>query len=155
MHYIKELLSNHILAVTLLSWLFAQILMVIINAIVTKKFDITRFFGDGGMPSAHSATVSALATICGLVYGLGSFEFAVTFIFATVVCRDAMGVRLETGKQAVILNEIVESFEELTKEDITEVKLKEFVGHTPIQVIAGILLGITSSALFFFFFMVK
>lgn len=151
MHYITDLISNHILLVTLNAWLWAQILKLIINIIVTKKFDITRFFGDGGMPSAHSATVSALATICGLVYGLGSFEFAVTFIFATVVCRDAMGVRLETGKQAVILNEIVESFEELTKEDITEVKLKEFVGHTPIQVLAGVILGIANSSVFYLF----
>lgn len=151
MHYITDLISNHILLVTLNAWLLAQILKLIINIIVTRKFDITRLVGDGGMPSAHSATVSSLATICGLVYGLSSFEFAITFIFSTIVCRDAMGVRLETGKQAVILNDIVEAFESLTKKDITEVKLKEFVGHTPIQVLAGVILGITNSSVFYLF----
>lgn len=153
MQYFTELISNKILGITLLSWLLAQVGKVIINAIVTKKFDITRIFGDGGMPSAHSATVSSLATVCGFAYGFGSFEFAVTFIFASVVCRDAMGVRLETGKQAVILNDIVEAFEDLTKEDITEIKLKEFVGHTPVQVIAGVILGITSASFFYWLIM--
>ena len=80
---------------------------------LTKSIDFTRLIGDGGMPSGHSATVSSLATAAALVYGLGSFEFAMAFIFAIVVCKDAMGVRLETGRQAVIINDIVEAFNSL------------------------------------------
>ena len=94
------------------------------------------------MPSGHSATVTSLAVISALSYGFDSFQFAVTVLLATIVCHDAMGVRLETGKQAQIINELTNAFEVWTKKDLPEIKLKEFVGHTPVQVIAGILIGI-------------
>ena len=142
MNWFQELLSNGFLLVALSSWFWAQLIKTIIHAIVTKKLDWTRLVGDGGMPSGHSATVSSLATEASLVYGPGSFQFAMAVIFAIVVCKDAMGVRLETGKQAVIINDIVESFNALMSEKLTDAKLKEFVGHTPLQVIAGILLGV-------------
>lgn len=142
MNWFQELLSNGFLLVALSSWFWAQLIKTIIHAIVTKKLDWTRLVGDGGMPSGHSATVSSLATAASLVYGSGSFQFAMAVIFAIVVCKDAMGVRLETGKQAVIINDIVESFNALMSEKLTDAKLKEFVGHTPLQVIAGILLGV-------------
>ena len=142
MNWFQELLSNGFLLVALSSWFWAQLIKTIIHAIVTKKLDWTRLVGDGGMPSGHSATVSSLATATSLVYGPGSFQFAMAVIFAIVVCKDAMGVRLETGKQAVIINDIVESFNALMSEKLTDAKLKEFVGHTPLQVIAGILLGV-------------
>ena len=83
-------------------------------------------------------------------YGLGSFEFAMAFIFAIVVCKDAMGVRLETGRQAVIINDIVEAFNSLASEKLPEAKLKEFVGHTPLQVIAGILLGVVNTFIMYY-----
>ena len=83
-------------------------------------------------------------------YGLGSFEFAMAFIFAIVVCKDAMGVRLETGRQAVIINDIVEAFNSLASEKLPEAKLKEFVGHTPLQVIAGILLGVANTFIMYY-----
>ena len=102
MNWFQELLSNPFLLIGLSSWFWAQLIKTIIHAIVTKSIDFTRLIGDGGMPSGHSATVSSLATAAALVYGLGSFEFAMAFIFAIVVCKDAMGVRLETGRQAVI-----------------------------------------------------
>ena len=142
MNWFQELLSNGFLLVALSSWFWAQLIKTVIHAIVTKKLDWTRLVGDGGMPSGHSATVSSLATATSLVYGPGSFQFAMAVIFAIVVCKDAMGVRLETGKQAVIINDIVESFNALMSEKLTDAKLKEFVGHTPLQVIAGILLGV-------------
>ena len=104
MNWFQELLSNPFLLIGLSSWFWAQLIKTIIHAIVTKSIDFTRLIGDGGMPSGHSATVSSLATAAALVYGLGSFEFAMAFIFAIVVCKDAMGVRLETGRQAVIIN---------------------------------------------------
>ena len=125
-------------------------LKTIIYALETKKLDISRLFGDGGMPSGHSATVTSLAVFCGLNFGFGSFQFAVTAILAIVVCHDAMGVRLETGKQAVAINEILEAFELLAPDKISEANLKEFVGHTPIQVMAGILLGIVNAIVMFF-----
>ena len=139
MNWFQELLSNGFLLVALSSWFWAQLIKTILHAIVTKRVDFTRLVGDGGMPSGHSATVSSLATAAALVYGL-----------AIVVCKDAMGVRLETGKQAAIINDIVEAFNVLTSEEkLPDAKLKEFVGHTPLQVIAGILLGIVNAALLY------
>ena len=150
MNWFQELLSNGFLLVALSSWFWAQLIKTILHAIVTKRVDFTRLVGDGGMPSGHSATVSSLATAAALVYGLGSFEFAIALVFAIVVCKDAMGVRLETGKQAAINNDIVEAFNVLTSEEkLPDAKLKEFVGHTPLQVIAGILLGIVNAALLY------
>ena len=145
MEWFTDLLSNPYLIISLSSWFVAQVLKVIINGIVNRKLSFERLVGDGGMPSGHSATVASLATICGILHGTASFEFAVSFVLAVIVCHDAMGVRQETGKQAVILNEIINSFTVLTGEDLPEVKLKEFVGHTPIQVIAGILIGVINA----------
>ncbi len=150
MNWFQKLLSNGFLLVALSSWFWAQLIKTILHAIVTKRVDFTRLVGDGGMPSGHSATVSSLATAAVLVYGLGSFEFAIALVFAIVVCKDAMGVRLETGKQAAIINDIVEAFNVLTSEEkLPDAKLKEFVGHTPLQVIAGILLGIVNAVLLY------
>ncbi len=141
MNWFYEMITNPFLVTGLSSWLLAQVLKTIIHAIINKKIDFGRLMGDGGMPSGHSATVTSLMVMTALRRGTGSFEFALTFLFATVVCHDAMGVRLETGKQAVLLNELVEAFEIFSSKDLPEVKLKEFVGHTPIQVFAGVFLG--------------
>ncbi len=142
MSYILDFLSNKFFITAVAAWTVAQVLKVFIHALVYKTWDIKRLFGDGGMPSGHSATVSSLATVCGLSFGFGSFEFAVTGILAIIVCHDAMGVRLEAGKHAKLLNILVDSFEKFSKNELPEVVLKEFVGHTPLQVITGILLGI-------------
>ena len=149
MQAIQDLLSNRVLLSGLIGWGAAQVLKTIIYALMHHTLDLTRIFGDGGMPSGHSATVSSLATAAAIVYGLGSFQFAIAFIFAIVVCKDAMGVRLETGKQAAIINDIVESFNALMSEKLADAKLKEFVGHTPLQVIAGILLGVVNALILF------
>ncbi len=150
MNWILDLATNPLLITAVSSWTVAQVLKVIIHALIYKKLDLGRLFGDGGMPSGHSATVVSLSLISGLLYGLGSFEFAVTAIFALVVCHDATGVRQETGKQAVVINELVRAFEALTTDDLPEVKLKEFVGHTPVQVIAGALLGMLNAVGMYF-----
>ena len=142
MDYILDFLSNRFFLTAMTSWTVAQVLKVFIHAIVNKTWDITRLFGDGGMPSGHSATVSSLATISGLTYGLGSFEFAICSILAIIVCHDAMGVRREAGKHAKLLNILVDSYENFSKNELPEVMLKEFVGHTPLQVTTGIILGI-------------
>ena len=150
MNWLTELLSNPWLLCPVTSWLVAQVLKVIINAIIHKKLDWERLVGDGGMPSGHSATVSSLAMFALLKSGPGSFEFAVCAILAIIVCHDAMGVRWETGKQAQAINEIIRTVEVLSKQDLPEVKLKELVGHTPVQVLAGITIGICNAMLFFF-----
>lgn len=142
MNWFYDLVTNPFLLTSLSGWALAQVLKVVINAVVYKKYDWRRLFGDGGMPSGHSATVSSLACITGLVYGTSSFEFAFTMILAIIVCHDAMGVRMETGKQAMILNEIIESIDVIFSDEIAEVKLKEMVGHTLPQVLAGVVLGI-------------
>ena len=142
MEWLHELITNRFLITGISSWFVAQVLKTIIYAIINKKLVLERLVGDGGMPSGHSATVTSLAVISALSYGFDSFQFAVTALLATIVCHDAMGVRLETGKQAQIINELTKAFEVWTKKDLPEIKLKEFVGHTPVQVIAGILIGI-------------
>ncbi len=142
MEYILDFLSNKYFLTAVCAWTVAQVLKVIIHAFVYKTWDIKRLFGDGGMPSGHSATVSSLATVCALSFGLDSFEFAISGILAIIVCHDAMGVRREAGKHAKLLNILVDSFESFSKNELPEVALKEFVGHTPLQVITGIILGI-------------
>lgn len=127
-------------------------LKTLIYAMLNNEFRLERMFGDGGMPSAHSATVSSMATAAAIVYGFGSFEFAISAMLAIIVMHDAMGVRMETGKQGKVLNEMIdflrtEGFVEAFKKndkmyEFWEASLKEFVGHTPIQVAAGCILGI-------------
>jgi len=150
MDWLIDLLTNRFFIVSVSSWFVAQFLKTVIYAVENKKWDWSRLFGDGGMPSGHSATVSSLAMLSALTFGFDSFEFAVTSILAIIVCHDAMGVRLETGKQAVKINELLEVFELIHPDKISEANLKEFVGHTPIQVMAGILLGILNACVMYF-----
>lgn len=152
--WLQQLIRNPFLITGLSSWFVAQVLKTILYAIIHKKIQWERLIGDGGMPSGHSATVTSIATICMLGFGPGSFEFAISAILAVIVCHDAMGVRRETGKQSVVINEILDSFDALTKEQFSEVQLKEFVGHTPVQVMAGMLIGILN-ALFLYFVIYK
>ena len=138
---INEILQNQILICGCLGWGIAQILKTIIYAGINKKIDWKRLFGDGGMPSRHSATVTAMAVRSFLIYGAGSFEFALTFMLAIIVMHDAMGVRQETGKQAKIIKDLASFMESLGRDITDEEKLKEFVGHTPLQVTAGAIIG--------------
>ena len=150
MNWFLDLITNPFLVTSLSSWFVAQVLKTLIYGIEMKKMDWSRLFGDGGMPSGHSATVTSLCVFCGLTFGFDSFYFAVSGILAVIVCHDAMGVRLETGKQAAIINELTKAIELLSSKEWTEEKLKEFVGHTPIQVLAGILLGIANALVMYF-----
>lgn len=138
-----DLLRNPLLVNALYAWLAAQVLKTIIYAVVNKSLDFQRLFGDGGMPSGHSATVTALATTAALSYGLASPVFAVSFILAIIVMHDAMGVRLEAGKHAKAINELMEL---LGSDRVApEEKLQEFLGHTPLQVLFGAILGFVIS----------
>jgi hypothetical protein len=151
MKVLQELLHNDILLAGILSWFVAQVIKTILYAVINKELDMTRLMGDGGMPSAHSATVTAVATMTGLLCGFGSPLFALACILAIIVMHDAMGVRLETGKQAKLLNEMVTLLEALGQPKLSmEKKLKEFVGHTPSQVMAGMLLGIVVAVVYFY-----
>ena len=149
MEYLNQLLSNRILLSGLIGWGAAQILKTITYVVVNKKFEIERLFGDGGMPSGHSATVTAVALSTGLECGFGSPVFAVAMILAIVVMHDASGVRLETGKQAKAINDMMEFMQKLGGKELSnEEKLKEFVGHTPLQVGMGGVLGVIVAILF-------
>ena len=142
MNSFEQLIGNRILVSAVTGWFVAQILKTLIYTLMTKRFEPERLVGSGGMSSSHSSTVCAMAAASGQIYGLGSFEFAVTVIIAIIVMHDAMGVRLETGKQAKLINEIVETFKTMNGKTLAEEKLKEFVGHTPLQVLMGAILGI-------------
>jgi uncharacterized protein len=135
------ILDNRILLVAIAACLIAQVLKLIIDTIQNGKVSTKVLTTTGGMPSAHSALVTALATGVGQSLGWKSAEFAIAAIFAIIVMYDAAGVRQAAGKQARILNQMVD---ELFSEDhkFNEEKLKELLGHTPVQVIAGSILGI-------------
>lgn len=154
MDWLKDLFSNPFLLTGVSSWLIAQVLKTILHLIIYKKLNFERLFGDGGMPSGHSATVSSLATVCGLHFGLASVEFAIAAILAIIVCHDATGVRRETGKHAQVLNELIQSLETGKPIDLKKLighpDLKELVGHTPLQVIAGILIGVGNAFLMYY-----
>lgn len=138
----EQLIGNRILMSAVTGWFVAQLLKTIIHTLMTKKFDPERLTGSGGMPSSHSSTVCALAASAFLHYGPGSFEFSVSFILAMVVMYDATGVRQETGKQAKVLNALLRENPFEWTGELLEQRLKEFVGHTPLQVFAGAVLGI-------------
>ena len=143
MDFLVQILNNRILISGVLSWLTAQIFKAINNYIINGKFSWERLFGDGGMPSGHSATVSAVMLSTGLYAGFDTTVFAVSAILAIVVMHDAMNVRLESGKQAHLLNVMADTFEKVTGEDLpNDKKLKELLGHTPLQVAAGCALGL-------------
>ena len=150
MSWLIDLITNPFLLAGISGWFYAQVLKTIIYLIINKKLDATRLVGAGGTPSAHSATVTPIAVLIGLVRGTGTVEFAISLILAIIVCHDATGVRRETEKQAYIINELVKAFEELSEDKLPEVKLKQFVGHTPIQVLAGITLGIINAVIMYF-----
>lgn len=149
MDFLGDLVNNRIFMASVSGWLVAQILKTIIHMWFNRKFVAERLVGSGGMPSSHSATVCALAAAAGMEYGGGSIQFAMAAVFAIVVMYDAIGVRRETGIQARVLNEMMELFTKMGKEMSVEDKLKEFVGHTPLQVLMGALLGILIAVLMY------
>lgn len=154
MDFLNDLLHNAVFVSAALGWMIAQIAKTIIHLILTKKFVVERLVGSGGMPSCHSATVCALSTAVGMECGASSPEFAISIMLAIIVMYDAMGVRRETGIQAKVLNEMIEVFTKMGKKMSAEDKLKEFVGHTPLQVLVGAILGIVIAVVINNFFMI-
>jgi uncharacterized protein len=141
MPFIIQIFHNTALMAALLSWVTAQLIKTIITLIQIKSFVPERLFGAGGMPSAHSATVCSLMMCIGHSSGLASPVFAISVCLFAVVIYDAMGVRRAAGEQAKVINRMVDIMEKEGSE-ITEKDLKEYLGHTPIEVLAGVLLGI-------------
>ena len=146
--FFKDFFSNVPLMAALCAWLAAQVLKAVFYTIINRKFEPERLVGDGGFPSGHSATVTALCMACLLQYGASSSEFALSFILAVIVMHDARGVRWETGKQAKVINDIVAFFESAGSDLTSEEKLKELVGHSPLQVFAGMVIGALTAILF-------
>ena len=152
MQFIHNILSlNEILTVSLLAWFVAQVLKTIINFILLGKFQLERMWGDGGMPSAHSATVCAMVIATARSEGIHSAIFAVAAVVAIITMHDAMGVRRETGEQAKVLNQMLEQWIEVTEKNspfLQNMHLKEMVGHTPLQVLAGFVVGVVISFIY-------
>ena len=149
MEWLKDLGSNYILISGITAWIAAQILKCLTGVFKIKKFSLVELmFGTGGMPSSHSAAVCALATSAALKEGLGSGYFAIAAVLAVIVMRDAMGMRNEVGKHAKTLNAIINEFFKSEKhpEDFQKTH-KELVGHTPLQVYAGVATGIAVAVL--------
>lgn len=137
--FARFFMHNHILSVTIVAWVFAQTLKVALGVIMERRFNFRWFIGTGGMPSSHAAGATALALSSGLELGFSSPVFALAFVFALVTMFDAQGVRRSAGKQAEILNKIMEDI--YWQGRIKDEKLKELLGHTPVQVLAGATIG--------------
>ena len=137
---IPGIFNNAILVSAATAWAIAQLLKVIVSVILLKKLDFQLIFSSGGFPSSHSATVSALALGIGKYYGWDSPIFAVAAVFGMIVLYDAAGVRRAAGKQAEVLNQLVEGL--YPSLNIEKKRLKELIGHTPFEVFAGVSVGI-------------
>lgn len=151
MNNLLGIIENKILIISAISWLVAGVCKVIVEMIVNKKVDLLRIVGAGGMPSSHTSTVVALAITTGYYEGTNTAVFALSIIFAIIVIHDAVGVRLETGKQAKVLNTMMfqsEAFKELDFEK----RLKEYVGHTPSQALVGAIVGMAVAIFFIIVF---
>src|SRR4028119_143484 len=140
-----QILDNQVLLVAIIACLVAQLCKLFVELTKNRKFNLRSLVTTGGMPSAHSAFVAALATGVGQTLGWSSPEFAIALIFAVIVMYDAAGVRQAAGKQARILNQIIDEL--FSEKEFNEDRLKELLGHTPFQVIVGLILGIAISCL--------
>ena len=138
--YFQQLLHNSVFGTAIIGWGTAQILKFILVLLIYKRLDFKRFIGSGGMPSSHSSLVVSLTMSIGFIKGFDSLIFALSAVMSLIVMYDAAGVRRSAGQQAAILNKIVDDW---SKEDysLTEKKLKELLGHTPVEVFAGAILG--------------
>ena len=136
----NSLLNNRILLSSFLAWAVAQVSKTILDLFRQRKLVLSRLVSSGGMPSSHSALVTGLATATGRVVGLGSASFAIAVVVASIVMYDAAGVRRAVSIQARILNQMIE--EAFQGSPMAEKRLRELIGHTPIQVLVGALLGI-------------
>ncbi len=148
MDVLQQLVRNQILMSTVIAWVLAQLIKVVLTLIFQRKLDLVRLFGSGGMPSSHSASVTCAATMAGLLNGFDSAIFGIATVIALVVMYDAAGVRRAAGKQAKLLNELIDNY--YAEHYINEKKLKELLGHTPVEVVAGSMLGIAIAIVYYY-----
>ena len=137
-----EIITNKALVIPVSAWAISQLIKLFVTLAREKRFDWWFLFRSGGMPSSHTALVCALATAVAMMWGLNSVAFAITAILAMVVMYDAAGVRQAVSRQSIILNRIVRELREKRPRDEVERDLREFIGHTQFQVIAGAILGV-------------
>lgn len=147
MSSLLDIFNNATLKCTLIAWFIAQALKILFLYIIKGEFKLNRFWGSGGMPSSHTAVVVALSNMVGAQQGYSSDMFALTFILSVIVMYDATGVRQQTGKQTTVINQIIKKVF-IDGDSITDNDLKELVGHTPIEVLGGFVLGIVVSAVY-------
>ena len=141
-----ELLENKALVAAVLAWFFAQVIKVVLVFVEERRLDFSKMISSGGMPSSHSALISAMAASVGKTAGLDSVEFAIAAVVSLVVMYDAANVRREAGKHAELLNKIARDL--YPDNHMNQEKLKELLGHKLIEVAAGAILGITIGVLF-------
>lgn len=140
---VKQFFTNYIVMSALIGWFTAQFLKIFTGGFKKRKFNLPNvLFGTGGMPSSHTAAVMAMAVATAVVFSPASFEFAIAGVLSMIVMRDAMGVRREVSKQAAIINKLVIDVINAENNENREKRLKELVGHTPLQVWAGCGVGI-------------
>ncbi len=147
---LSDLISNKALVVPVCAWALAQLLKGLLDVARERRFGLDMFVSSGGMPSSHSAMVSCLATVVALTSGVGSVAFAVSVVLAMIVMYDAAGVRRAVSNQAVILNRLVRELRLRRPRGEVERDLRELIGHTPFQVIAGAAIGVTMAWLWIF-----
>jgi uncharacterized protein len=145
-----EVSANKVFVITIMVWIIAQGLKVFFGFMTDRRFNFRWFIGTGGMPSSHAAGVTALAMSTGFHLGFDSVTFAVSAVFAMVTMFDAQGVRRSTGQQAQILNKIIDDI--YWRGKVEPNKLKELIGHTPFQVLAGFSLGLALSSYLYYRF---
>ncbi len=138
MNFFSQIFSNKVLGISIFACFLAQFIKIFTGK--DKRIDFSRIVTSGGMPSSHSSFVTSLSTLVGIERGFDSTEFAVVLVFSLIIMYDASGVRRAVGKQATILNQIVDDIHH--GKHIKPDKLKELVGHTPFEVLMGALLGI-------------
>jgi uncharacterized protein len=139
---LSDLIHNQTLWIAVCSWVIAQTSKVIIILIQEKRLAWNFFFSSGGMPSAHTATVCALTTAVAMTLGLGSPYFSISVVLTIIVIYDAAGVRQSVGQHSIVLNRLVREFSFKKPKPAFEKDFKEFIGHTPIQVFVGAVMGI-------------
>ena len=139
MNFFERLLSNQALVISILAWLIAQILKILIELLIKKETNYKRLFETGVMPSSHSAFITSLAVVIGLDKGWASTEFGIAFGIVCIVTYDAAGIRRAAGNQAKVINKLI-TYNHVKNQ--FDVKLKELLGHSPAEVFVGIVLGI-------------
>lgn len=155
MEIVKQIFTNPMLLTPLIAWGVCQLIKFITFFVKEKKVDFKRFVSDGGMPSAHSATVMSLTVVAGRIDGFSSAAFAIALVFTIVIMRDAVGVRQDTGKNARAIKKILDDINSTRapEEQITTEKLKLVAGHTPLQVGVGAVVGVLVAILYIILFL--